>query len=42
MAQVLIGIRFSFVMLFFQNCEKLWLANGKTEELEICATKRSH
>ena len=42
MAQVLIGVRFSLGCFFFQNHEKLWLKNGKTEGLEICTTKQSY
>ena len=43
MAQVLISVRLSLVVFFFfQNYEKLWLTNGKTEGLEICATKQSY
>ena len=38
MAQELSGVR----MIFFQNCEKLWLTNGKIEGLEICAAKQLH
>ena len=30
-AQVPIGVRLSLVIFFFQDCEKLWLTNGKIE-----------